>query len=57
MALAFDKAIGTDAGAAMIDAAKGIGGKTRSGADIRFEVAPAETFSQVEGLKPESVMC
>jgi len=55
LALAFDQAIGTDAGTAMIDAAREVGGKTRSGADIRFDVAPAETFSQVEGLKPESV--
>jgi predicted TPR repeat methyltransferase len=55
LALKFDQAIGADAGAAMITTAREIGGKTKSGADIRFEVAPAETFSQVEGLKPGSV--
>ena len=55
LALMFDQAIGTDAGAAIIDAAREKGGKTKSGADIRYEVFPAETFSQVEGLKPESV--
>jgi len=55
LALKFDQAIGTDAGSAMIDAAREIGGRTKSGAEIRFEVAPGETFSQMEGLKPGSV--
>lgn len=55
LALMFEHAVGTDAGAAMIDAAREKGGKTKSGADISFEVVPAETFSQAGGLEPESV--
>ena len=39
----------------MIEVARELGGKTNTGDSIRFEVAPAETFSQVEGLEPESV--
>ncbi|TVY41651.1 putative methyltransferase [Lachnellula occidentalis] len=55
LALEFDQAVGTDAGAAMIDAARELGGKTKSGADIRWEVVPAEMFSSVEGLEAGSV--
>ncbi|TVY90447.1 Trans-aconitate 3-methyltransferase [Lachnellula willkommii] len=55
LALMFEHALGTDAGAAMIDAAREKGGKTKSGADISFEVVPAESFSQAGGLEPESV--
>lgn len=51
----FDQAIGTDPGQAMIKAAKDLGGKTKSGADIDFAVSGAEDLSQVEGLKPQSV--
>ncbi|TVY37040.1 hypothetical protein LSUB1_G006193, partial [Lachnellula subtilissima] len=45
LALMFDCALGTDAGAAMIGAARERGGKTRSGKDIRWEVVPAEGLS------------
>lgn len=55
LALSFDQAIGVDAGSAMIDAAREIGGKTKSGLAIRFEVAPAEEFSHIQGLEPCSV--
>jgi len=55
LALAFDQAIGVDPGAAMIAAAQEIGGKTKSGTEIRFDVAAAEELSSVEGLQPESV--
>lgn len=55
IALSFDQAIGVDAGAAMIEAARALGGKTKSGGDIKFEVSSAESFSHVPGLEPESV--
>ncbi|TAQ86553.1 hypothetical protein B7494_g5117 [Chlorociboria aeruginascens] len=55
LALAFDEAIGIDAGAAMIETAREMGGKTRSGKEIRFELCPAEEFSRVGGLAAGSV--
>jgi len=55
LALSFDQVIGTDAGAAMIEAARELGGETKSGGDVRFEVSPAEEFSHVKGLEGESV--
>lgn len=55
VALSFDEALGVDPGAAMIGAAKDRGGKTKSGKDIRYEVAPAEEVSNVKGLEPNSV--
>ncbi len=47
--------LGLDAGPAMIAAARELGGKTKSGSDIRYEVSPAEEISQAEGLQPGSV--
>jgi len=55
VALSFDQAIGCDAGAAMIEAARELGGKAESGSDIKFEVSPAEEYSQIKGLEPASV--
>ena len=55
IALSFDQAIGVDAGSAMIDTAKEIGGLTKSGSAIRFEVSPAEEFSHIKDLEPGSV--
>lgn len=55
VALSFDQAIGTDPGDAMIGAARDLGGKTKSGQSIRYEVCPAEEISNVEGLEGESV--
>jgi len=55
LALSFDQVIGTDAGAAMIKAARELGGKTKSGGDIRFKISPAEEFPHVKGLEGESV--
>lgn len=55
VALSFDQAIGADPGDAMIGAARGLGGKTKSGADIRYEVCPAEEISKIEGLELGSV--
>lgn len=43
--------MGTDAGAAMIEAARGMGGKTKGGRDIRYEVAAGEEISGIEGLE------
>ena len=55
VAPSFDRAVGVDAGAAMIGAARELGGRTMSGSEIRFEVSPAEDFSHVEGLERASV--
>lgn len=55
VALSFDQAIGADPGDAMIEAARELGRKTRSGKDIRYEVCPAEEISKIEGLEKESV--
>lgn len=55
LALAFDQAIGVDPGAAMIAAAKELGGQTKSGNDVRYDVAAAEELSSIAGLQPESV--
>ena len=55
VALSFDRAIGVDPGASMIDTAREIGGKTKSGEGIRYEVSGAEKISGVEGLERESV--
>ena len=55
LALAFDQAVGIDPGAEMIATATRIGGKTRIGNDIQFEISPAEECSKVEGINAESV--
>jgi len=55
LASSFNQVIGTDAGAAMVLAARELGGKTKSGGDIKFEVSPAEELSHVKGLEGESV--
>jgi SAM-dependent methyltransferase len=52
VALSFDQAVGLDAGPAMIAAARELGGKTKSGSDIRYELSLAEEISQAEGLQP-----
>ncbi|RFU24108.1 hypothetical protein B7463_g12231, partial [Scytalidium lignicola] len=55
IALWFDNAIGVDPGQEMIAAARNLGRKTKSGNDVRFEVAGAEEFSGIEGLEEGSV--
>ena len=55
IAISFDQAIGVDAGAEMIATAIELGGKTKCGGDIKFNVSPAEELSHVKGLKPGSV--
>ena len=55
VALSFDQAIGIDPGASMIDAARGLAGKTKSGKEIRYELASAEEMSDLKGLEPNSV--
>jgi len=39
----------------IIKAARELGGKTKSGRDIRYEVDSAEAFAGIEGLEGESV--
>ncbi|KAJ8070037.1 hypothetical protein OCU04_000438 [Sclerotinia nivalis] len=51
----FEEAIGCDAGAAMIGTAREIGGKTRSGRDIRWIVGSGEEFAGLEEVGEESV--
>lgn len=53
VALSFDQAIGVDPGASMIETARSIGGKTKRGEGILYEVCPAEELSKVEGLEEE----
>jgi hypothetical protein len=55
LALSFDRTIGADPGAQMIEAANALGGKTKSGKAIEFVVAPAEEISQIKHLGPSSV--
>lgn len=55
VATSFNEAIGVDPGDAMIVAARDLGGKTKSGKGIRYEVAASEDLSGVEGLERESV--
>lgn len=55
LALSFDEAIGCDPGEQMIAAANELGGKTRSGEDVRFVVAGAEELSEIEALRGGSV--
>ena len=54
-ALSFDQAIGVDPGAAMIDAARELGGKTKTGKEVQYEVSSAEEISRVRGLEEGSV--
>jgi trans-aconitate methyltransferase len=51
LALHFEDAVGCDAGAGMIDAAKKLGGMCKSGRDVGFDVAGAENFSALENVK------
>jgi trans-aconitate 3-methyltransferase len=55
LALSFDRTVGADPGAQMIEAANALGGKTKLEKDIEFVVAPAEEISQIKGLEPDSV--
>jgi trans-aconitate 3-methyltransferase len=55
LALSFENTIGADPGYQMIEAAKALGGKTKSGKDIEFVVAAAEEISQIHGLEPGSI--
>lgn len=53
--VAFDRAVGIDPSAEMIAAARSVGGKTRSGHDIKFEISPAEECSKISEVGPETV--
>jgi ubiquinone/menaquinone biosynthesis C-methylase UbiE len=55
VALSFDQAIGCDPGEQMIETAKEIGGKTKSGAEVKYVVSPAEEISKIERLEQGSV--
>lgn len=55
VALWFENAIGVDPGKEMIATARSLGRKTKTGKDVRFEVASAEEFSGIDGLEEESV--
>lgn len=50
MAGFFDEAVGADAGEAMIEKARDIGGKTRTGGDVGFVVCEGERVSECEGM-------
>ena len=50
MALAFEQATGVDPGAEMIVAARGLGGRTKAGAEVRFEVCDAERCASAAGV-------
>jgi trans-aconitate methyltransferase len=47
LALSFEYAFGLDPGAEMISSARQLGGKTRTGGEVRFAVAPAEDCAGV----------
>ncbi|RDW64005.1 hypothetical protein BP5796_10507 [Coleophoma crateriformis] len=48
----FDVALGVDPGAGMIEAARGLGGVTKRGGPVAYEVAAAEEFARVTGEQP-----
>lgn len=48
LAVHFENAIGCDAGEGMMEAARGIGGKSGTGKDIRWVVGRGEDMSAVE---------
>ncbi|KAI9650309.1 hypothetical protein NHQ30_000322 [Ciborinia camelliae] len=51
----FEDAIGCDAGAAMIEAARETGGKTKGGKNIQWVVASGEDFAGLEEVREGSV--
>ena len=51
----FDEALGVDPGEAMIAAAREKGGRTRTGAEVRYVVGAAEELVGVEGVGEGSV--
>ena len=55
VAVSFDRALGVDPGEAMIAAARGKGGKTRDGGDVKYVVGAAEELGNVEGVGEGSV--
>jgi len=55
MALAFEEAQGVDPGEEMIHAARSLGGKTKSGSKIRFEVCSAESCASAPGFEAGTV--
>jgi SAM-dependent methyltransferase len=51
LAVNFEEAIGCDAGEGMILAATKLGGKCKSGKDVKFAVASGEDFSKLESVR------
>lgn len=55
LAPTFENVIGVDASPGMIESARELGGTSKSGEVIRFEVSSAEGYSGIEGLEKGSV--
>lgn len=55
LAQEFDQAVGIDPGAEMANTARSLGGNTKSGNDIRYEVCAVEACSELDGVEPKSV--
>jgi ubiquinone/menaquinone biosynthesis C-methylase UbiE len=55
VARSFDRALGVDPGEAMIETARGLGGKTRADEDIGFVAGAAEELLGVPGVQEERV--
>jgi 2-polyprenyl-6-hydroxyphenyl methylase/3-demethylubiquinone-9 3-methyltransferase len=53
----FDRAIGTDASPAMVDAARRLAHATRPGADVSIRVDPAEQLATVADASVDAVVC
>ncbi|KAL9097044.1 MAG: hypothetical protein Q9165_001008 [Trypethelium subeluteriae] len=51
----FEEVIGIDAGPEMIETARGLGGTTKSGKEVRYEVSRAEEIDKVAGLQEGTV--
>jgi hypothetical protein len=47
----FENAVGCDAGEGMAEAAKKLGGKCKSGRNVRFDVSSGEEFSKLESVR------
>lgn len=55
MARAFEHAVGVDPGAEMIATARQLGGDTKTGESIRYEVCGAESCASAPGIEKGSV--
>ncbi|KAI9713572.1 MAG: hypothetical protein M1820_000954 [Bogoriella megaspora] len=55
MASSFDEVIGADAGPSMIETARNIGGITKTGKPIQWEISTAEELDKITGLEENSI--